>query len=134
MTDPNQPELWTESLEDALRDAVIACGGPKRIAATLWPAKTITDAARLLNHCLDPERAEKLSLGEIVLICRFGKKVGCHTPMHYLAQTLGYQTPAPVDPEDEKARLQREYIEAVHELQRLTRKIEMVDHLSVVKA
>lgn len=124
MVDAHQPALWVDSFADALRDAVNAAGGPKRVAGELWPPKPVADAARLLNHCLDPDRAEKLALEEIVLICRLGKAAGCHTPMHHLAQELGYQMPMPIEPEDELARLQREFTEAVEAQRALVERME----------
>ena len=128
----DQQELWIDTIEDALQASVVAAGGPKKVANALWPAKTVTDAARLLSHCLAPDRLEKLALVELVMVMRLGKEAGAHTVMHYLAQELGYEQPRPVEPEDEKARLQREYIEAVQQLQKLSSQIEHVSKLQEV--
>lgn len=116
MVNAQQQQLWHDTAEDALRAAVERMGGPKRVASRLWPARTITDAARLLNHCLDPERPEKLALGEVVLLLQWAREAGCHVGMQYLAETCGYEPPAPKDPETEAAKLQREFCDAVDRL------------------
>lgn len=103
-----QETLWHDSIEDSLKSIVDAAGGPKSVGSTLWPSKKILDAARLLNHCLDPERPEKLSLDEVLLIARIGKERGVHTFMSFLANELGYTTPTPVTPEDEMTELLRQ--------------------------
>lgn len=118
-----QEPLWHDTFEDALR-SVAEAYGPKKLASELWPEKALTDAHRLLLHCLDAERSEKPSPGQIALIIQRGREVGCHTGMAYLAQIASYAEPQPVEPEDEKARLQREFIEAQQELSRLAKRID----------
>lgn len=129
----DQQDLWVDSFEEALKAAIVAAGGPKKVASALWPAKSITDAARLLNHCLDPERNEKLALGEIELITELGVKAGCHTVMHYLSSRLLYAPPQPIKPEDEQAKLQREYIEMVKAQQVLAKRMEQMMALREAK-
>lgn len=119
-----QQALWYDRIEDALHDCVQALGGPKRVATALWPGKTAADAARYLNHCLDSERAEKLELGQVVTLMRWGRDADCHTPMHYLAETLGYQPPEPKNPETERDRLQREFIQAQEQMATLVKRME----------
>lgn len=108
-----QLDLWHDSFGEALKAIVMAAGGPKKIGSELWPTRKIEDAARLLNHCLDDERAEKLGLAEIDHILRRGRELGVHTGMTYLTRMCGYEDPRPVNPENEKERLQREFIAAV---------------------
>src|SRR5690349_4432059 len=106
----SQQELWHDRFEDALRTVVDACGGPKKVADRLWPNLPLADAARKLLHCLDPERAEKLTPNEIQLLLQWGREVNCHAAMVYLSRECGYEPPVPSDPETEQAKLQREYI------------------------
>jgi len=42
----------------------------------------------------------------------------------FLAREAGYADPQPVEPEDERAKLQREYIEATKAMQRLAGRME----------
>lgn len=118
-----QQELWHDTFEDALRSTVEACG-VKRVAAEFWPEKPIADATRLLLHSLDSGRSEKLSASQIALIIERGREAGCHIAMAYLCQRASYADPQPIDPEDEKARLSREFIAAVDMQSRLIKRLE----------
>lgn len=117
-----------EHLHDALIDAVKACGGSKKVAAMLWPAKAsqnLEGARRSLANCLNPECAEKLSLEEIMLILGAARKRGNHTVIEFLCDALNYSRPTPVEPEDERAKLKREYIEAARSMAKLAERIEL---------
>lgn len=119
--------LWHDTWEEALMSVIHAVGGPKKMAAILWPTKfkqRPEATTRYLNQTLDPDRAEKLALCEIEQILTEGRNRGCHIGVQYLAKSLTYTTPEPVDPEDEKARLQREYIESVKEMQNIAKRLE----------
>ena len=119
-----QQALWHDTIEDALRDVVQVLGGPKRVAADLWPGKAPSDAARHLNHCLDPDRPEKLALGEFVLLLSKGSEAECHTAMHFLADAAWYERPQRKDPETEKEKLQREYMQAVSRMEGLVARMQ----------
>lgn len=122
-----QDSLWHETLADALR-AVAMAYGPKKLGAELWPSKRADDAARLLNHCLDDERSEKLALAEVEYVVRKGREIGVHTGMAYLAQVCGYQPPVTLEPEDERARLQREFTQATAAMARMVSRMEALNH------
>lgn len=122
----DQTLLWHDSLAAALEAAVYAIGGPKVVASELWPSKSPQDAARQLHHCLNQDRAEKLSLDEIEWILQRARAAGCHVAMAYLAQRCGYADPQPVEPEDERALLQRQFIEAKDELARLVARMDQI--------
>lgn len=128
----DQQSLWVDSLEEAMQAAVSALGGPKKTASMLWPSMRITDAARKLNHCLDPDRAEKLSGHEFELLGEKARESDCHTIMHYLAKRWGYQEPKPVEPENEQARLMRDYIKAVDDMKKLTLQMQHMGELKAV--
>ena len=119
-----QEKLWHDTLADALRDVVLAAGGPKAVAYQLWPTKDISAAARLLNHCLDDERAEKLALEELVAMLRMGREAGCHVAMHFLAESSGYEKPRTVDPETEREKVEREFIKARDDMAKMLNKLE----------
>lgn len=118
-----QPALWHDTLSDALRDVVHALGGPKVVASDLWPSKDPADAARLLNKCLDPERAEKLALEEIEWLIVRSRAANVHLAMAYLAMKAGYADPKPIEPEDERAELMREFIEKAQVLEHLGKRL-----------
>lgn len=101
----DQPPLFVESVYDALRACVQALGGPKQVAAGLWPAKPIEDARRLLLDCLNPERHEKLDPEQVLLLLRMAREANFHVAMSFIAQECGYRAPEPLDPQDEQAKL-----------------------------
>lgn len=118
------PALFHESLSDALRECIGVCGGLKAVGAKLWPEKDPDHAGRLLGDCLNDAKLEKLSPEQVMLILRLGRERGCHAGMLYMARTLGYSDPQPIEPEDERAMLQREYIAAARELARMAHRVE----------
>ena len=120
----SQDALFYESLADALRAVVQALGGTKAAGCRLWPEKTPESAHRTLLDCLNESRPEKLSPEQVLWLLAAGRKVGCHAAMNYLAREAGYSDPLPIEPDDERARLQREYIEATKALQAIAGRIE----------
>lgn len=119
-----QPQLWHDTLEDALRDVVVAAGGPKRVASVLWPAKDPQEGARHLNRMLDPERPEKPSLEELMFLVRLGAEHDCHTAIEWICAVGGYTRPERKNPETERDKIQREFIASVHAQQRLLKQLE----------
>lgn len=113
-----------ESLSEALTECVRVCGGSKHVGAQLWPEKTPDAAQRLLLSCLNDDRAEKLSPEQLLLVLRLARQRGHHGGMNYIASELGYGTPVPVEPRDEIADLQRQYIEAARNMARMAEKID----------
>ena len=87
-----QAELpFYESPEEALRAAVQALGGPKKVGALLWPDKGVDNASRLLNDCINSGRSEKLELSQAMLVLTMAKDVGCHAPFAWMAAQIGYE-------------------------------------------
>lgn len=121
------PSLFHESLGDALRDCVQACGGFKAVAALLWPEKAPDVASRLLNDCLNEAKREKLSPEQVMLLLRLARERGCHAGMQFIARDAGYSDPVPLEPEDERAKLQREFIEASKLFTRLAAQLERMN-------
>ena len=116
--------LFHESLADALRECIAVCGGTKSVAGLLWPEKDPDIAGRLLADCLNDAKREKLSPEQVLLVLRLARAKGCHAGMAFIARELGYADPVPIEPEDERAMLQRRFIESTAELGRLARQIE----------
>lgn len=119
-----QQTLFHEDINDALRSAVKACGGTKAVAVRLWPEKTVGDAQSYLNDCLNSARAAKLGQEQVMLLLKWAKRAGYHDAIKYICAECEYTAPEPIDPEDEKARLQREVLEAVNDLRTLLPKLE----------
>lgn len=118
-----QTSLFYDDIYDALRDLVKAAGGPKEVGTKLWPDKSVSMAHTAMLNCLDRNRPEKFSPTQVVMLLKIGRKENCHAAMQYLAGECGYEV-SPVEPKDELAMLQRQYIEAVKLLATITPKIE----------
>lgn len=105
-----------DSLNDALIECVKAAGGSKVVGHKLWPEKMVDAAQRHLLNCLQEGRSEHLKPEQVVFIFKLAREHGCHVGMAYLCQSLGYAPPVPLQPVDEAAQLQREFIEATRQL------------------
>jgi hypothetical protein len=124
-----QEPLFYETLNDALKAIVRALKGAKAVGVKLWPEKTPDGASRLLNDCLNEDRAEKLSPEQVMWLLTEGRRVGCHAAMNFLAAQAGYADPQPIEPEDERVKLQREFIEAQKYMAKLAGRMERVGML-----
>lgn len=120
-----------ESMNDALIECIKACGGSKQVGPVLWPEKTPDQAQRLLLDCLNEDRPNKLAPDQVLHVMRLARAKGCHAGMQYMADALGYSMPAPVEPRDEAAELQRQFIERSAELMKMA---ERIQRLAVVTA
>lgn len=100
-----QTELpFYESPEDALRAAIQVLGGAKKVGPMMWPDKTIDNAARQLLDCINPSRAEKLDMSQIMRVFSLAKEAGCHGPFAWFAGEIGYDT-KPITKAEEVDRL-----------------------------
>ena len=127
-----QSSLFHDTYEDAIRDVVMSLGGFKKVGSALWPAMPADDAGRKLAHCLNTDKREKLDLGELQLIRREARKAGVHILASYEMRDAGYSEPQPVNPEDEHAQLQREYIAAVKSMSAIQARLDRIGTLQVV--
>lgn len=117
-----------EHLHEALIEAVKAAGGSKAVAIALWGSAAGVDVVqRKLLACLNPERAEKLSLDEVLAVMRLGRQHGCHAPMQFLSRALSYAEPQPIQPRDEADELRRQFIESTRALAAMAARIEGLD-------
>lgn len=85
----NEMPFFEDELE-ALKAAVQALGGAKRVGHMLWQDKTIDAASRQLLDSLNPSRNEKLSLSQMMFILRAAKEAGHHAPFQWIAAEVGY--------------------------------------------
>lgn len=120
----NQPSLFHEDVWQALRDCVSVMGGSKKVGVLLRPELDAQTAGRWLLDCLNPDRKEKLCLDQALLILRESRVAGCHAGMAFITRHAGYADPQPIEPEDERAALQRDYIAAVNSLRAITQRLE----------
>jgi hypothetical protein len=118
-------QLFYESVNDAVRVVVAALGGPKKVGPMLWPA--LGRSAQRLTDCLNDSRDEKLSPEELIKLARWGRDIGCHALASYFNAEAGYGPPIPISPDDEKAELQREFVEAAKYIRHLGARLELID-------
>jgi hypothetical protein len=120
----NQPSLFHEDIWQALRDCISALGGSKKVGTLLRPEVDAQTAGRWLLDCLNTERKEKLCIEQVLFILREARKAGCHVGMNYINQDAGYAPPTPIEPEDQRAALMREFNEGVRSLEVLSRRMQ----------
>lgn len=113
-----------ESLNDAIVECVKACGGSANVGAKLWPEKDPKAAQRALLDCLSEDRPAKLSPEQVLFVMRLGRERGCHEVINFIAETLGYAEPTPIDPKDELTELLRKSNELRAQLLRSSERIE----------
>ncbi len=128
-----QPALFHESISDALRELVGALGGPKAVGARMRPEMPPDHAGRWLADCLNDGRREHLSPAQVMWLLREGRSVGHHHAMRWLAGEVGYSDPQPIEADDERTRLQREYVEAARSMQRMAERIERLSQPAVAR-
>ena len=121
-----QMNLIHETIADAALEVIHAAGGFKIVGQRLFPELAPDHAGNKLRACLDDERREKFSPQQIVLLLRIGRESGCHTLINHITSESGYSNPYPVEPEDEIARLQREFVEATKSLHHMASRIESI--------
>jgi hypothetical protein len=113
-----------ESLNEALIACITAAGGSKQVGPLLWPEKAPDSAQRLLLDCMNEDRPAKLSPEQVLLVLRLARAKGFHDGMNFIAGDLGYGTPIPVEPRDEAAELQRQFVAAMDSIEGLVRRME----------
>lgn len=120
----DQVPLFVEDYNEAIRATVQALGGFKRIGHELKPDLTVEAAGRWLADCCNPDKREKLSPTELAYIRRRARQEGIHLLAAFEAQDAGYAPPQPVEPEDERAALQREFVRASKDFSQLLARME----------
>lgn len=121
------------TINSALIVCVKALGGSKQVGPMVWPEVAPDAAQRKLLDCLNPDRPQHLTPEQLLLIARKARERNCHALAEFIAADLGYAHPEPIEPEDERAKLQREFIESTAALARLAERIERLSRPVAVK-
>ncbi len=113
-----------ETIFEAVADDLKVLGGPKSAAGIFFPAKSPDRGADTLRAWCNPNRAEEPSADELfLLIEKARERAGFSEIARYMEQRLNCRMEF-LSPEDERARLQRDYTAAVKLLASLTDRIE----------
>ena len=121
-----QDSLFHEDIYDALGTDIKHIGGFKKVGSMLWPDKPADKAGENLNNCLNRTRPEKLDPEQIMFVIREAKKVGGFATLFFMADDAGFSRPQPIEPEDERAALQRQAIDAIGQFKTLVTRLERV--------
>lgn len=128
-----QLNLIHETIADAALEVIHAAGGFKLVGLRLFPELAPDHAGNKLRACLDDERREKFSPQQIVLLLRIGREANCAALINYIARAAGYADPQPVEPDDEIARLQREFVAATQSLHHMASRIEAISATATMR-
>lgn len=119
----SQVPLFVEDLNEAIRATINALGGMKAVGVELRPEKSAVDAGKWLADCLNPDKRDRLAPDQLAYIRRRGRIAGCHILASFEMQDAGYAPPVALEPEDERAALQREFVHAVKALEVIQQRI-----------
>lgn len=126
MADAQIP-LFVEDYHDALRATVEALGSYKRVGAEIRPELRADAAGRWLADCCNPDRRENLDLDQLAMLRRMARAQNVHVLAAWEARDAGYAPPVPVRVEDERERLQRDFVKAVADVRDLARALDRVE-------
>ncbi len=112
-----------EDERDALAALVAELGGFKVVGSGLRPDLAPDRAGGWLRDCLNPERAERLQPSQLFHLLRMGRERQIHAPAQFILAEIGYALQV-LEPEDEKAKLQREFVEAAKRMEQIGARIE----------
>lgn len=127
-----------DTFNDALEEAVKALGGCKKVAVLLWPEKSLEAAQRHLLDCLNEDRPAHLSPNHVLMVLRLARQRGHHGALGWMLAELGYAPPMPIEPRDEVAELQRQFVEATHQIAAMASRLQhlqpLVERANALKA
>lgn len=113
-----------QTLTEVLVDCVKAAGGSKAVGVKLFPDLLVDQAQRKLLDCLNDDRPHNLTPDKVLQLAGLAREAGCHSYMHYCAERLRYTVPAPREPQQQLAELQRQFTQAVAQQQLLLGEIQ----------
>lgn len=120
----NQPELFHESINDALQAAVAALGGPKVVGAKMRPELPVDQAAGWVRDCVNAGRRERFHPEHVQMLLRECRRIGYHGLAAFMMRDANYQDPIPVEVEDAMQKLQQQFIAAVGEIDTIKKQME----------
>jgi hypothetical protein len=122
-----QEELFHEDINAALGHVIAALGGPKKVGSELWPTMAPDAAARRVADCLNTDRTQQFHPLDLIWILRSARQHGVHSGMAFITRECGYADPQPIEPEDEAAELQRQFIAAKEDLAKMLKRMERLN-------
>lgn len=123
-SDSPQAVLFHEDINSALTGLVSAMGGAKAVGMRMFPDLSPDAATRRLLDSLNPDRAQQFSPTQVLTLFRWGREAGYHGAMYFMVDECGYSRPSPLSPEDARAELQRQFIDAVNRAEQLGKRLQ----------
>ncbi len=127
-----QEQLFHEDIYEALRTCVQALGGAKAIGSALWPEMPVDKAGNRLNDALNTAKRDVLNIEQVLFILTEARKINCHAGMYFITDWCDYKRPEPMEPADEMAELQREFIQTVEKLATMEKRLKHFSNLQAV--
>ncbi len=125
MSDEPRQMRFNETEKEAIADDIKVLGGPKPAAAQLHPGKSPERGADLMRAWANPSRQEEPSLDEIIQLIELARaKAGYSEIIRYIEQRLNCRIEF-LTIEDERARLQKQFVDAVGIVQSLAKRLEI---------
>lgn len=121
-----QEQLFYSDIYEATGDVIRALGGMKRVGQVFWPEKSAAAAGEQLSAAINPARKERLNPEQMLYLKREARKINCHILAAFENQECGYAPPIPIEPEDERAQLQREFNENTKRMERMLARLEQL--------
>lgn len=123
-----QKPLFYDGWKDAFRRAIEDSGRSwKEVAHHLRPDMKIDSAYAWLKACLKDDGDQKLDFGQGIALMNF---CGQFDPLYHICDETSHDRPAQRAPEDARAELQREYIAAMHDMERLVERMERLNGIT----
>lgn len=103
----------------------------KQVAAAMWPHMKVDSAYARLKACVNPEKDEKLDIGEIRHLCLV---TGRFEPLYWLCDELNHARPPQRAPKDKQAELVQAYIATAETLKKLGAQIDSNGGIAALQA
>jgi len=118
----SQEKLWYEDEYEALQMMISSSGrSVKEVAAFLFPERKPESAYARLKACLNPEKDERLTFGQIIAAMKFCERFD---PLMYACDETLHARPDRKAPADEEVRLVAAINEASATLAKAMRQLE----------
>lgn len=99
----------------------------KELAVFLFPHLKMDSAYARLKACLNPEKDERLTFGQIIAAMNFCE---CYDPLMYACDETLHARPDRKAPEDEEVRIVESINAAADVMQKAMKQLEMLQHRS----
>lgn len=127
-----QAKLWFDDEFEALQLMISnSQKSSKELACFLFPHLKPDSAYARLRACLNPEKDERLTFGQIVAAMKF---CGCYEPLLFACDETCHARPPRISPADEEVKLVEAISGAAETLNKAMRQLELLRSRGLIKA